>query len=257
MKNLEFGWKELVITILLVTTTSLSVYIYNQDKIIDEEVKEDEKVTYIGFNKKGLAYNLDNNNYNKITKAIEYLDKGDNDSAKNNLKDLIEEDLESEITNFTRSDAVESLKEILASVGEDANSKDRSIEERMKLLDNEETDIKDVLSEETIDSLYFSEDFGNVKFNRQFAASSMLAFHNLINENSESDEFSPLSNSYDEIVYLDNRFLTAHIPLDLFIGNNTGVAFEMQYVNGEWKLNPYTAMMSLNLMGLLSESEDS
>jgi len=48
--------------------------------------------------------------------------------------------------------------------------------------------------------------------------------------------------------------MTAHIPLDIFVGSGTGVAFEMQYVDGEWKLNPYTAMMSLNMMGIINES---
>ena len=49
--------------------------------------------------------------------------------------------------------------------------------------------------------------------------------------------------------------MTAHIPLDIFVGTGSGIAFEMQYIDGEWKLNPYTAMMSLNLMGILNNTE--
>jgi len=70
----------------------------------------------------------------------------------------------------------------------------------------------------------------------------------------DSDDFKPVIESFDQIVYLDNKFMTAHIPLDIFVGSGTGVAFEMQYVDGEWKLNPYTAMMSLNMMGIINES---
>jgi hypothetical protein len=46
--------------------------------------------------------------------------------------------------------------------------------------------------------------------------------------------------------------MSAQIPLDIFIGKGTGMSFEMQYIDGEWKLNPYTAIMSLNLMSILS-----
>ena len=131
-----------------------------------------------------------------------------------------------------------------------------SIVSRLKKLDDEDTDIEDVLSKKAIDMLYFSEEFGSDKFNRQFAASSLLIYHELIRDAIDSDDFEPVINSFDQIVYLDNKFMNAHIPLDIFLGSGTGVAFEMQYVDGEWKLNPYTAMMSLNMMGIINENEN-
>lgn len=257
MKNLEFGWRELVITILMVTTTSLSIYIYKQDNLSEEHDDTFEDNPYLGFDHNGIAYNINDNNYNEIIKTIEELEQGENTVAISRLESIIEKDSsEIKIKNFSRSYAVDSLKRILASVEKDIEGEERTLEERIKLLDNDKTDIHDVLSNETINSLYLSEEFEDVKFNRQFAASSLLIFHDLVEQNTGSDEFDPLSNSYDEIVYLDKRFLTAHIPLDLFIGSRTGVAFEMQYIDGEWKLNPYTSMMSLNLMGLLSEDKE-
>lgn len=187
------------------------------------------------------------------------------------------------LENFNRESAVQKLKEILISVGQappassenkessselveskesevDKESKESEVDEeitiadRLKTISDDEKDIQDVLTQETIDMLYFAEEFGKDKFNRQFAASAMLIYYDLVVDSSKSTEFTPVIQSYDEIVYLDNKLMTAHIPLDIFIGSGTGVSFEMQYIDGEWKLNPYTAMMSLNMMGILNES---
>jgi len=187
-------------------------------------------------------------------------------------------DDEEVLDNFSREDAVMSLRALLTEIKNDPedvkkteakaededktedqgkNDEDKAedtITRRLERLDNEETDIEDVLTKEAIDMIYFSEEFGKDKFNRQFAASSLLIYHELIMDAVDSDDFKPVIESFDQIVYLDNKFMTAHIPLDIFVGSGTGVAFEMQYVDGEWKLNPYTAMMSLNMMGIINES---
>ena len=183
-------------------------------------------------------------------------------------------DDEEVLDNFSREDAVMSLRTLLTEIendpedvkktevkvedeDQDENDEDKNedtITRRLKRLDNEETDIEDVLTKEAIDMIYFSEEFGKDKFNRQFAASALLIYHELIMDAVDSDDFKPVIESFDQIVYLDNKFMTAHIPLDIFVGSGTGVAFEMQYVDGEWKLNPYTAMMSLNLMGIINNS---
>lgn len=197
---------------------------------------------------------------------------------------------EENLENFTRENAVNKLRELLIEVGNTPDTeepseesteegKDDSADEetdteepvedaeetkeeepadtitpRLEMLNDEETDIEDILTKEAIDMIYMSEEFKGEKFNRQFAASAMLIYHEIVRDSTETAEFTPAIQSYDEIVYLDNKFMTAHIPLDIFVGSGTGIAFEMQYVDGEWKLNPYTAMMSLNLMGILNES---
>lgn len=154
-------------------------------------------------------------------------------------------DSDKKLENFSRTDSVNAMQEILLSIKEDVEGKDRTIEERMEALDDGEVDIKEVINEKTIDMLYMSEEFNKSEFNRQFAASVLLTYHQLIVESTESDDFSPLIDSFEEIVYLDSKLMTAHIPLDVYIGENKGIAFEMQYIDGEWKFNPYTSMMSL------------
>ena len=198
---------------------------------------------------------------------------------------------EENLENFTRENAVNKLRELLIEVGNVPGVEEEPVEEsteegedvsadeetdteepvedaeetkeeepadtitpRLEMLNDEETDIEDILTKEAMGMIYMSEEFKGEKFNRQFAASAMLIYHEIVRDSTETAEFTPAIQSYDEIVYLDNKFMTAHIPLDIFVGSGTGIAFEMQYVDGEWKLNPYTAMMSLNLMGILNES---
>lgn len=154
-------------------------------------------------------------------------------------------DNEETLENFSRDHAVAAMQDILKGIAKDVEGKDRTVEERMEALNDGETDLEDVINQETIDKLYLSEDFKENKFNRQFTASILLTYHQLIAEVEESNEFEPLIDVFEEVVYLDSKLMTAHIPLDVFIGENRGIAFEMQYIDGEWKFNPYTAMMSL------------
>lgn len=155
------------------------------------------------------------------------------------------------LDNFSREAAVNKLTEILQAVGED----ERTIEERLIEIENEDTDINDVLSEKVTDNLYLEKKFNENSFNRRFTASSLLVFNNILTEGSE-DPVEPTIVTYDEIVYLDEDLLNAHVPLDIYTGSGTGIAFEMQYIDGEWMLNPYTASMSLNLMTILSVSPE-
>lgn len=159
-------------------------------------------------------------------------------------------DTQEPVDNFSRSNAVSSLTAILRNVGVDKDNKERTVIERLELLDNKDTDIEDVLVKEAIEGLYLSEDFGDLLFNRQFVASGLLVYHQVIEDASE--EIKPLiEEGYEDLVYFDSEMMTAHIPLDIYVGSSTGIAFEMVYIDGEWKLNPYTAMMSLHLTGII------
>lgn len=149
------------------------------------------------------------------------------------------------LENFTKKDAVFAMKDILSSIGEDVEGKERTVEERMVALDKGESDLEDIISKKTLDKLYLADEFKNDQFNRQFAASVLLTYHQLIIETTGEKEFEPVLDVFDELVYMDSKQMTAHIPLDVFLGDNKGVSFEMDYIDGEWKFNPYTAMMSL------------
>lgn len=146
------------------------------------------------------------------------------------------------LENFTKEDAVLSMRNVLLSIKEDVDGSERTIEERMKSLDDGKVDLEDVINKKTLEKVYLHDDFKKVEFNRQFTASALLTYYQLINEDGE---INPAMDFVDEMVDLDTKMKVAHIPLDMFIGDNRGIAFEMQYIDGEWKYNPYTSMMSL------------
>lgn len=149
--------------------------------------------------------------------------------------------------NFSKAAAVSSLQSILSSVEADVDGKDRTIEERMKALDKEDTKLEDVINKKTIDGLYLSDDFKENNFNKRFAASALLTYHQVAITSNEKKSVEILANDeeLENIVYMDSKLMLAQIPIDIFIGENRGISFEMQYINGEWKLSPYSAMMSL------------
>lgn len=151
------------------------------------------------------------------------------------------------LKNFSKDEAVNSLKLTLESVSKDVDGKKRTTQERLEALDKENTDMKDVLNKETIDSLYLADEFKSSKFNRRFVASALLTYYQLAIQSNEDKKIQLVADSsaYDEMVYLDNKLQVANIPFDLFIGNNRGIFFEMDYIDGKWKLNPYSSMMSL------------
>lgn len=166
-------------------------------------------------------------------------------------KIYVGKDTEEILDNFSREDAVNTLNELLVNIGID--DKDRDVQERLAEIEKDDVGIEDVLSDKVIDKLYLEEEFGQNDFNLKFTASALLVYNQVITDAVNVKDFKPIITEYDEIIYLDTKLLNAHIPLDIFIGSGTGIAFEMQYIDGEWKLNPYTSIMSLNLMSILNE----
>ena len=237
-KNLTLA-SIIILAVILISVTIFAIN--NERKTLGLQEPKIEKV-YVGFE---TEEELDNFNREDAVKSLQALivEVGKAPGADKGTEDEEIKNTDEEVKNET---IIEENKE-----GEE--NKEDTIVSRLEMLNNEDTDIEDVLTKKAIDKLYFSEEFGKDKFNRQFAASSLLIYYDIIRD-SGSKDFSPVIQSYDEIIYLDNKFMTAHIPLDIFIGSGTGVAFEMQYINGEWQLNPYTAMMSLNMMGILNQN---
>ena len=241
------------IIVLAIVLISITIYSVNKEKQDLAEKEPAIETVYVGFDDEEVLDNFSREDAVMSLRALLTEVKNDPEDvkkteAKAEDEDKTEDQGKAEDQGKNDEDKAEDQGK------NDEDKAEDTITRRLERLDNEETDIEDVLTKEAIDMIYFSEEFGKDKFNRQFAASSLLIYHELIMDAVDSDDFKPVIESFDQIVYLDNKFMTAHIPLDIFVGSGTGVAFEMQYVDGEWKLNPYTAMMSLNMMGIINES---
>lgn len=178
------------------------------------------------------------------------------DKEKNSIKEqepekvVVGYDKGEMLENFSKNDAVEAFKNILQSVENDPQESKRELKDRIAALDKEETDLKDVISEETMDKIYLQEEFESDKFNRRFVASALLTYYDVISRFNETGKIESVMDeeSIDSLVYLDKKLMKAHIPMDLFTGESKGIAFEMQYIDGEWYYNPYTSMMSLIML---------
>lgn len=242
MNKINKNIKLLGVALLSVLLISITMFVINKEREKISQLEPEIQTVYVGYEKGEPLENF--NRESAVQKLKEILiSVGQAPSAISENKESSSEQVESKESS---SESVESK--------ESEVDKEITIADRLKTISDDEKDIQDVLTQETIDMLYFAEEFGKDKFNRQFAASAMLIYYDLVVDSSKSTEFTPVIQSYDEIVYLDSKLMTAHIPLDIFIGSGTGVSFEMQYIDGEWKLNPYTAMMSLNMMGIMNES---
>ena len=154
------------------------------------------------------------------------------------------------LENFSKNDAVKAFEEILQSIENDPQDSKRELKDRISALDKEETDLKDVISEKTMEKVYLQEEFEADKFNRRFVASALLTYYDVISRFNENEKIESVMNeeSIDSLVYLDKKLMKAHIPMDVFTGESRGIAFEMQYIDGEWYYNPYTSMMSLIML---------
>jgi len=245
----------------------IALFVLNEDEQVVE--KEPEKI-YVGYEQ---GEKLDNfSREDAVDSLVAILieagespeveneenlgNKEDKEGSEENIEDDANSDEGSEETKTKINPEEDSEENVSDEITDEEGSisASESIMNRLEKLDNPETDMEDVLTEKLIDMIYLSDEFKEEKFNRQFMASALLIYHEIIGVSNDNPTFEPVIKSYDDIVYLDNKLMKAHIPLDIFVGNGTGIAFEMQYLDGEWKLNPYSAMMSLNLMGILDEN---
>lgn len=176
------------------------------------------------------------------------INKGIKKPPKPPEKIYIEKDSGKELENYNRKSAVESLANFFKSLQEDVEGKNRTVEERLKQLDKKETELKDVINQKTLSMLHLHDEFKNVEFNRKFTATALLTYSKIIEESTGSQEISPTTIGLEDLVYFDEELGTVHIPIDVFTGENRGIAFEMNYIDGEWKFTPYTAMMSLVML---------
>lgn len=250
----------IALVVLSVLLIGITLFIIDKEKKAIEEQGPIIETVYVGVE---TEENLENfTRENAVNKLRELLIEVGNvpdieepveEPAEESVEEPAEEGEDVSADEETDTDTEEPIEDAEETKEKEPADTD-TITPRLELLNDEETDIEEILTKEAMDMIYMSEEFKGEKFNRQFAASAMLIYHEIVRDSTETAEFTPAIQSYDEIVYLDNKFMTAHIPLDIFVGSGTGIAFEMQYVDGEWKLNPYTAMMSLNLMGILNES---
>jgi hypothetical protein len=173
-------------------------------------------------------------NYNKSEKEIVY--------KKVNYKSV----KSGEKQEFTKKAAIEGVISLL----KDVQNENMSVTEQINQI-KENKNINDIIPKNAFNRIYLT-DFmvdDNVKVS---TATSLLSFVDLIEKNGNKD-IKPLTNDYNNVVYLDENSKTAQVPVNIFTGTSGSISFEMIYIDDEWKLSPYSLLESLSLSSQIQQ----
>lgn len=156
---------------------------------------------------------------------------------------------EEKLDNFKAGEAVNTLGEILSMSYKDIDGKDRKPEERMEALKSAK-DIDKVIDKDVFKHVYLDNTWGENENNQVATAVGLIVQSNLIAELAGGD-FKPKLPVNEYFVTLDEKTSKAFVRLDVFVGGATGLSMEMEYIDGEWKLDPYTLVSTMELTDMI------
>lgn len=146
-----------------------------------------------------------------------------------------------------REDAVQALTKILNTAHISPGNKEAT--ERLAALDKDDLSVVDPGLEELIQ---FSEDSTpgfKISTYQGLITVSAVVHSSTINEN-----ITPTREDYLSITYADPEIGSVFIPLNIYVGQGAAFSFEMVYVDGEWKLAPYSFIDAVKLSAMIQES---
>lgn len=109
------------------------------------------------------------------------------------------------------------------------------------------------LSEEFVDGFHLVDVFQSDQQLESVAYQSVIAFRFLAFEDDAPS--MPEDEVIQQSVYIDSELGIAQVPVGMFLGSPAPFSFEMVYVDGEWKLSPYTFIELINLSALGANPE--
>ena len=144
--------------------------------------------------------------------------------------------------NFSKEGALEAATNMLKSFNADPSNK-LSIEDRIKGIDKDKK-LDDYISDSAKSYLYLK-DFMDKEEGYTTSSMAILAIIKNLTEIG-NENLNPVSND-TQYVYLDETTRIAQVPLDYFTGVGGAVSMELVYVDGQWKLSPYSLLQSIQL----------
>lgn len=173
-----------------------------------------------------------------LNKPIENKINSDNTKVENVLPNRTDETKE----NFSKEGALEAATNMLKSFNADPSNK-LSIEDRIKGIDKDKK-LDDYISDSAKSYLYLK-DFMDKEEGYTTSSIAILAIIKNLTEIG-NENLNPVSND-TQYVYLDETTRIAQVPLDYFTGVGGAVSMELVYVDGQWKLSPYSLLQSIQL----------
>ena len=142
----------------------------------------------------------------------------------------------------SKEGALEAATNMLKSFNADPSNK-LSIDDRIKGIDKDKK--LDGYVSDSAKSYLYLKDFMDKEEGYTTSAIAILAIIKNLTEIG-NENLNPVSNDI-QYVYLDETTRIAQVPLDYFTGVGGAVSMELVYVDGQWKLSPYSLLQSIQL----------
>lgn len=120
--------------------------------------------------------------------------------------------------------------------------------ERLKALDGGDTKVVDPALVKTI---RFKDIFADSNEMKNNTYQSLITLSTLIKNSTGASTITPTSDTMWKNVYVDTELGTAFVPMAIFAGPSSSFSMEMVYVDGTWKLAPYSLLDSVKLSAKL------
>lgn len=127
-------------------------------------------------------------------------------------------------------------------------------EDRLNSLDAGDTK---VIDPELTKTIRFTDVFLDSDEMKNNTYQSLITLSTLIRNSTGATEIAPTSDTMWKNVYVDSELGTAFVPLAIFAGPSSSFSMEMVYVDGSWKLAPYSLLDSVKLSAKLQLAAES
>lgn len=146
-----------------------------------------------------------------------------------------------------REDAVAALTKILNTAHISPDGKEAT--ERLTALDKDDMSVVDPSLESL---MQFSED--STQGFKVSTYQALITISAVIHSSTVNENIVPAREDYLSITYADPEIGSVFIPLNVYVGQGAAFSFEMVYVDGEWKLAPYSLIDAVKLSAMIQES---
>lgn len=152
---------------------------------------------------------------------------------------------------MTRQSAVSAATKLLQAVQVAPDGKTSEADRLKQLKAN--TDPKKILTQDTWDQIHLSDFMSSDKRGPKLTAQALLNVVSSI-ESDGNKSLTPAKMDYTGVVYLDNTTKTAYVPLNLYTDASTNISLEMVYINGQWKLSPFSLISEISIRLVSNDS---
>lgn len=145
--------------------------------------------------------------------------------------------------SFTKTEALNTLKYIFdLTINGDKNN----IKTRLDNIIKDRTTLFDNIDNKVLNKLHLTNEI-NTDLMQSNTIIALLGIVKAFNSDKAEIKLTDMN-----AIYMDKDTNSCYIPLDIFTGHFTATSIQMVYVNNEWKLNPYSLMLSIQLSDLIA-----